>query len=370
MSQSVPISPSISARSRLTSALARLGPLLALIILIIVGGILDHIVNDPDSRKFLSIANFFNILRQNSFIGIVALGMTFVIILGGIDLAVGSVVAFSGGLAIMAMNQASTSQSPQFAIAIAIFMALGIGSLCGWLHGVAITKGRITPFIATLGGMAIWRSATLTMSGAGEIRSAVPSFGAIGSGGFNLPLPQFLTDQIGVIRIANPVLAFFILAIIGALVLRRTTYGVSVYAIGGNSTAALYSGLKVDRLKIITYSLCGLFCGIAALFNASRLDSVSSSGTGVLYELDAIAAVVVGGASMAGGRGRMLGTVIGVLILGVVNNMLNMIGSPDAIAKLGLHHIGLANVNIAHLQGLVKGVIVIAAVLVQRGRIG
>ena len=361
----LPVSP----QSRLGALLAKLGPFLALVILVIVGGILDNIVNDPDSRKFLSIANFFNILRQNSFIGIVALGMTFVIILGGIDLAVGSVVAFSGGLAIMAMNQVAP-QGTQAAIALAIFMALAIGTLCGWLHGIAITKGRITPFIATLGGMAIWRSATLTMSGAGEIRSAVPSFGAIGSSGFNLPLPQVLTDHIGVIRIANPVLAFFILAIIGALILRRTTYGVSVYAIGGNSTAALYSGLKVDRLKIITYSLCGLFCGIAALFNASRLDSVSSSGTGVLYELDAIAAVVVGGASMAGGRGRMLGTVIGVLILGVVNNMLNMIGSPDAIAKLGLHHIGLANVNIAHLQGLVKGVIVIAAVLVQRGRIG
>ena len=278
---------------RLSAIASSLGPLLALILLVIVGTVLDHIVNAPDSRKFLSVANFFNILRQNSFIGIVALGMTFVIILGGIDLAVGSVVALSGGLAILAMNQVSAGGNQALAIAVAVVVALGAGTLCGWLHGIAIAKGRITPFIATLGGMAIWRSITLTMSGAGEIRSNVPDFGTIGSGGFNLPLPQMVTDQIGVVRIANPVLAFFALAAIGAVVLRRTTYGVSVYAIGGNATAALYSGLKVNRMKVVTYSLCGLFCGIAALFNASRLNSVSSSGTGVLYELDAIAAVVV-----------------------------------------------------------------------------
>ena len=349
MSQPLPISPPASAPSRIASALARLGPLLALIILIIVGGILDHIVNDPDSRNFLSVANVFNILRQNSFIGIVALGMTFVIILGGIDLAVGSVVALSGGLAIMAMNQVAP-QGTASAIAMAIVVALGIGALCGLLHGLAITKGRITPFIATLGGMAIWRSVTLTMSGAGEIRSAVPDFGGIGSSGFNLPLPQFITTQIGIVKIANPVLAFFILAIIGAIILRRTTYGVSVYAIGGNSTAALYSGLKVDRLKIITYSLCGLFCGIAALFNASRLDSVSSSGTGVLYELDAIAAVVIGGSSLMGGRGHILGTIVGVITIAVLHNVMTLLDiNPD-------------------WQGTVLGVVVLAAVLVNRPR--
>lgn len=371
-----------------------LGPVVALVLLVIFGTSLDTIVNEPESRRFLSVQNFLNILRQNSFIGIVALGMTLVIILGGIDLAVGSVVALSGGLALLVLNAAAASSAEGFelaraaklssglsvdvvnaslgtqppvtsALALSALTALGAGALCGFLMGSLIAKGRIAPFIATLGGMVVWRSVTLAMAGGGEIRSNVSQFS-------DLSAKRWMIDSIQVggrpLPIDLPVLVFLGLAIVAAALLTRTRLGLEIHAIGGNTTAARYAGIKVDRVKIATYTIAGLFCAVAAILNAGRLNSVSSSGTGLMYELDAIAAVVVGGASLSGGRGRIFGTVVGVLILGIVNNMLNMIGSPDAIQKLGLDKIGLGNVNISHLQGLVKGLIIVAAVLVQRGR--
>ena len=213
-----------------------------------------------------------------------------------------------------------------------------------------ITKGRITPFIATLGGMAMFRSLALVFKDGGEYRSNVPQWA-------NLFSPKIGEDSLRMF----PVFIFLGLALILHVILKHTRYGTAVHAIGDNDKAALYSGIKIDRVKIITYSLCGLLCGIAAVLISSRMNSISSAQTGLMYELDAIAAVVVGGASMRGGSGRIWGTIIGVMILGVVNNMLNMISSSDTLKTLGLE-----NINIAHLQGLVKGVIIIAAVLVQR----
>ncbi|MBX3357167.1 MAG: ABC transporter permease [Phycisphaeraceae bacterium] len=339
-------------RVRLGSAMATYGSVVALAMLLLVGSRL--------SESFISIANFNNILRQNSVVGIIAVGMTFVIILGGIDLSVGSLVAMLGGLGILAMNTASAAGAPDWlAIVVgASVMVLG-GPLVGMGSGVLIAKGRIAPFIATLGGMAAFRSISLAAADGGEFRSAVSAFGVIGSGGIEIPFVQ-ISEGVAM-RVHYPVLAFLIVAAVAHVVLRRTTLGTYIHAIGDNDRAARYAAIPVDRVRIVTYGISGLACGIGALLIASRLNSVSSSQTGTLYELDAIAAVVVGGTRMQGGAGRVWGTVVGVLLLGVVNNMLNMVSSSETLRWLGL-----GSVNMIHLQGLVKGAIIVAAVLVQR----
>jgi len=340
-------------RETIFKHLQRQGPLLALLLLIGLATVLDR------GGSFLTWPNFSNILRQNSVVGIIALGMTFVIILGGIDLSVGSMVAFIGGAGLMALSAAAAvgeggaiaaNAGVWWPIVAGVGAMLIGGTLLGALNGLIITKGRITPFIATLGGMAMFRSLALVFKDGGEYRSNVPQWA-------NLFSPKIGEDSLRMF----PVFIFLGLALILHVILKHTRYGTAVHAIGDNDKAALYSGIKIDRVKIITYSLCGLLCGIAAVLISSRMNSISSAQTGLMYELDAIAAVVVGGASMRGGSGRIWGTIIGVMILGVVNNMLNMISSSDTLKTLGLE-----NINIAHLQGLVKGVIIIAAVLVQR----
>jgi ribose transport system permease protein len=327
--------------------LQRLGPVVALLLLIFVAWLIDK------DGKFLTVRNFENILRQNAAVGVIALGMTFVIILGGIDLSVGSLTALLGGVGIMAMNrvmEANWSESTSIVAAVATMLL--VGPLLGALSGVLITKGRITPFIATLGAMAIYRSLTLVFKDGGEYRAQAANFASLAS-------PEWMGDWA---RRFTAVI-FFALAIVLSVLLKKTWFGTAVHAVGDNETAARYAGIRVDRVKIMTYALSGLMCGIAALIVSTRMNSIASAQTGQLYELDAIAAVVVGGASMRGGFGSIWGTVIGVLILGVVNNMLNMISSSETLKSLGLE-----GVNIAHLQGLVKGVIIIAAVVVQRQR--
>jgi ribose transport system permease protein len=333
--------------SRFWSAIQNFGPLLALLVLITVAALIDH------DGKFLTVRNFENILRQNSVVGIVALGMTFVIILGGIDLSVGSLTALLGGVGIVAMNKAAASGwSPAGSIAIAAAVMVLGGPLLGTLSGAIISYGRITPFITTLGGMAIFRSLALAIKDGGEYRSDVELFSQVAE-------PKFLGEWAS----RFPAMVFFSIAAVLAIILKCTRYGTAVHAVGDNDRAALYAGIKLPRITIATYALSGLMCGIGALLASSRMNSISSAQTGSMYELDAIAAVVVGGASMRGGYGRISGTIVGVLILGVVSNMLNMISSSDSLKALGLE-----NVNMIHLQGCVKGVIIIAAVLVQRRR--
>lgn len=338
----------------------RLGPLAALGLLVLLAWCLDT------SGSFLTVQNFSNILRQNSFVGIVALGMTFVIILGGIDLSVGSMVALLGGVGILFLNKAGGwwpgSSAPVWAAAG--LMIVG-GTMLGAVNGLVITAGRITPFIATLGGMAMFRSLALLFIDGGEYRASVSGFGALGAGSIETPLTftPAGADSAIPLKLHYPTLVFFGLALALSFILSRTTFGRRVYAVGDNDKAALYAGVKLGHVRVATYALMGGLCGIAALLVSSRMNSVSSAQTGLMYELDAIAAVVVGGASMRGGSGRIFGTVVGVLILGVVNNMLNMISSSETLAKLGM-----PNLNIAHAQGLVKGLIIIAAVWVQRGR--
>jgi ribose transport system permease protein len=338
--------------------LERYGSLAALAVLIGLG-----VWMSPDA--FGRPANFVNILRQSSFIGIIAIGMTFVIILGGIDLSVGSMVALLGGIGILAMNSVAGGGTgdgaghPTLGIVAGAAVMLGGGAFLGFVTGVLIAKGRIAPFIATLGGMAAFRSLALAIRDGGEYSTTVPSFGVLGTGGLKAP---FVRIAEGVpLTLHYPVLVFLLGAVAAHLLLKRTTFGLYVHAIGDNERAAAFGAVPIARVRVLTYTLMGVCSGLAALLISSRMNSVSSSQTGTLYELDAIAAVVVGGTRMTGGAGRVWGTVVGVLILGVVNNLLNMLSTTETLGRLGLEHL-----NMTHLQGLVKGAIIVAAVLVQR----
>src|SRR6056297_497961 len=299
------------------------GPLLALAILFVISAFA--------SPFFLKTRNLLNILRQVSYTGIIGLGMTFVIITGGIDLSVGSMTAWAGGISILVLN--ALGGGP-WAILVTILAAIGVGMASGAANGIIITKGKVAPFIVTVGTMAIFRSLTLYISGAGEFRSQSNLFPEIGMGDF--------------LGIPYPVWVFIGLAVLFWMILNHTKYGRYLCAIGSNEKVAKYSAINVDKIRFWAYSIVGMVVGVTSVLLAARLNSISSSGAGQSYELDAIAAVIIGGTSMSGGSGTIIGTVIGAIILGIVNNMLNMLGvSP-------------------YLQGTVKGLVIIGAVLIQR----
>jgi len=278
------------------------------------------------SPAFLKIQNLLNILWQSSFVGIIVMGLTFVMVAGGIDLSVGSLTALVGGIMVLIINQIS--------IPVAIMTGIGFGILMGFLSGLLITKGRIAPFIATLGTMSIFRSVTLYLANGGEFRSQNWSYTAIGMG------------EVGGVPI--PVVLFLFYGVFAWILLQHTRFGRYVYAVGANERSARYAAVNVSRIRILTYMLSGLSVGISAVIVSSMLNSVSSSTTGLGFELDAIAAAVIGGTSLAGGRGTIWGTVLGTIVLSIISNMLVML-----------------NVSV-YLQGTVKGLIIIAAVLAQR----
>jgi ribose transport system permease protein len=289
------------------------------------------------SPYFLQAQNLLNIVRQVSYTGIIALGMTFVIVSGGIDLSVGSMAAFVGCLAVLALNAVvGAGWSQGAAVAAAVAAAVLLGLACGLANGVLVTKGRIAPFIVTLGTMALFRSLSLYMGEAGEFRSESALFGDLGSSApLGVPLPALIL--LG-------------LAALLSLVFTRTRFGRYTRAVGSNARVARYSAIDVDLTRLLAYALNGLMVGISAVLIAMRFNSVGSSTLGVNYELDAIAAVIIGGTAMAGGRGTVWGTVVGAITLGVINNALNMVGiSP-------------------YLQGTVKGLVIIGAVFIQRQR--
>lgn len=305
----------------------RFGSLVALIVLALASAAM--------SPHFLQPQNLLNILRQISYTGIIALGMTFVITAGGIDLSVGSLAAFSGSLAVLALNAAAAKGVPEpTGVAIAAVVAIGVGAFGGAANGILITKGRIAPFIVTLGTMAIFRSLSLYMADAGEFRSSNQLYGDIGSA--------------SLLGVPVPVWILLILATVMSLALHRTRYGRYIRAVGSNQRVARYSAINVDAIRFIAYMFNGMAVGISATLLSMRFNSVGSSTLGQSYELDAIAAVIIGGTAMEGGRGTVWGTIIGALILGIINNMLNMVGvSP-------------------YLQGTVKGLVIIGAVFIQR----
>ena len=286
------------------------------------------------------LTNWLNILRNNAPVGNIALGMTFVIISGGIDLSVGSTLVAVGAMVMMVVDGSATgllagmgiTGVPAYIIAIAV--GLVFGALLGWLNGVLIAHGKLPPFIATLGTMQIFRSVTQHLTQ--HANPSVPK-------GFL----QIANLKIGSFYIM-PILYWLAIAAVLYVVSKRTTFGRHVFAVGSNIRTARLSGINVNKVKRRIYMLTGMLVAIAAIIQVSRIGSMDYASAGSGYEMDAIAAVIVGGTSMSGGKGSIVGTVLGMLIIGVMNNLLTLFGVPP------------------FLREACKGVIVIVAVLLQK----
>jgi ribose transport system permease protein len=273
---------------------------------------------------FLTVPNLLNIAQQTSINAIVAIGMTFVIISGGIDLSVGSIVALSG----VTLGAALQNGLP---MPVALLLGLTTGVLCGVLNGSLISWGRLPPFIVTLGTMSIARGAALVATEGRPISGFDPFFRSVATG------------QIA--GIPSPIVATIVMYLIAHVVLTRTTFGRYVYAIGGNEEATRLSGVSVRLHKTMIYGVSGLTSAAAALILTARLNSAQPIA-GMMYELDAIAATVIGGTSLMGGEGSLSGTLIGALIMGVLRNGLNLLGVSS------------------FLQQIVIGAVIIFAVLI------
>ena len=300
---------------------------------IIIVCILLFIIFGLIEERFLQFNNIILILRHSSIVGMIALGMTFVIITGGIDLSSGHVVAFAGaGLILIQGNEAIPIA---VAIPLAIVASIVIATIVGLVNGALVTKFRTPAFIATLAVGIIVRSLTMFfLAGATARGRMAPEFTNIGLGGIG--------------GIPYSLIVWVICAIILGCVLKFTKFGSYIYAVGGNENAARYSGIKVNKIKIMAYSLAGLCVGIATVLDMSRMAAISPAMAGDGYEFDAITAVVVGGTSLAGGRGRIIGTVFGMILVTVVTNLMIMTGFSPL------------------LSGAVKGLIILTAVLLQR----
>lgn len=273
---------------------------------------------------FLTVSNLLNVLEQTSINAIVAVGMTFVIVSGGIDLSVGSVVALAG----IALASALEAGVP---LPAALAVGLAVGAACGLANGALVTFGRLPPFIVTLGMMSVARGAALMLAEGRPIS------------GFGEGFRALATDR--VLAIPAPVIITAVVYAVAHFVLARTVFGRATYAIGGNEEAARLSGVPVRFHKTAIYGVSGLTSAAAAVILTARLDSAQPTA-GIMYELDAIAATVIGGTSLMGGEGTLLGALIGALIMGVLRNGLNLL-----------------NVS-SFFQQVVIGLVIIGAVLV------
>lgn len=313
-------------------SLSTLGPLAALILLTVLGAFLNE--------NFLSSGNITNVLARSAFIGMIAVGMTFVITSGGIDLSVGSMAAFIAGMMILAMNALIPSLGIGVPLVLAgMGVALVVGFAAGFANGFLITKVGIEPFIVTLGTMGIFRSLVTWIADGGTLS-------------LDFEARQFYRPVYydGLFGIAWPIIVFALIAVAGEVVMRHTRFGRYSEAIGSNDKVARYSAVKVERVQLLTYVILGLLVGLATILYVPRLGSASGS-TGLLWELEAIAAVIIGGTALKGGYGRVWGTVVGVLILSLIDNILN-----------------LADLVSPYLNGAIQGVIIVLAVVLQRGK--
>jgi ribose/xylose/arabinose/galactoside ABC-type transport system permease subunit len=301
------------------SIIRRQGMVVIFIVICIVAYLLT-----PD---FLTLGNIRNVLRQVSIIGLLAAGETFVILIGGIDLSIGALVSLTGCIAAGFQGHG---------VFIGVLAGLLAGAAIGLVNGLAVAKGRIQPFVVTLGTMSIAQGLALLYTGGYPIFDLSDSFNHIGSG------------SIGLVPI--PVAIFFLVYVIAYLVLRFSKFGRYTFALGGNENATRLSGINVDRQKILVYTVCGLLAGLGGVVLAGRLGiGMPTMGTG--YELQAIAAVVIGGTSLAGGRGGIVGTILGTLTLGVIYNVLN-----------------LMNVTAFYQYIVIGAIIVIAALINELGK--
>lgn len=313
------------ARARRFALLGKLAPLIFLLVLVIVFASLQP--------RFLLPLNLFNILRQVSIFGIISVGMTFVILIRGIDLSVGSLVAVTGLCAAVVakggIDGGFAADGGGWHWSVAVLAALAAGTLAGLLQGMAVAWLAVPAFVVTLGGLTIFRGIALAIGNGGPVSGFSPELGWWGRGMLG-PVPV-------------PVLVFAVVALAAYLVLTQTRFGRSVYAVGSNPEAARLSGINVSRVTILTYGIIGFCSGLAGFLLTARLNSAEAvAGTG--YELTAIAAVVIGGTSLYGGTGGVVGTVIGAVLTGVLMN-------------------GLVILNVSpYTQQVMIGLIIIAAV--------
>jgi inositol transport system permease protein len=275
---------------------------------------------------FLSVANLTNVARQVSINGILAVGVTFVLLTAGVDLSLGSVVALSG------VACATFAHPGEHPVIVPIAVGLLTGATCGLANGALVTRGGVAPFIVTLGMMTIARGLALIVSGGRPVAN------------MSNELTALADDLIG---IPIPVLCFAAVAFAAWFFLRNFRLGRHIYAVGGNENAARAAGVPVERVKLFAYVLCGLLTGLAGVVLAARI-TTGQPNAGQAYELDAIAAVVIGGTSLAGGVGTITGTLLGVLLIGVINNGLDLMGVSS------------------YYQAVIKGVIIVGAVWLDR----
>jgi ribose transport system permease protein len=309
--------------------LARFQSLLALVVMVVTLSLL--------SGNFLQVENLRNIFLQISINLCLSIGMTMIILSGGIDLSVGSVLALSGAVAAGLLKNGVALPKFNLLIQFTVFGAIVAGVIVGlglgWFNGLVITRFKLPPFVATLGTLSIARGLTMLWTGGFPVTGLGDRFGFMGTG--------------QVLGAAMPVWISAVLVALFVLVLRRTRLGRYVYAVGGNERAATFSGVDVNRVKLSVYTLGGGLAGVAGLLLTARLDSATPSA-GFSYELDSIAAVVIGGTSLSGGRGSIFGTVLGCLIIGVLNN-------------------GLVLLEVSPFwQQVIKGFVILIAVAIDR----
>ena len=311
--------PERNIASHMDRALQKYGLLIAFAVICLILSLL--------SPAFLTAQNGINVLRQISINAILAIGVTYVILTGGIDLSLGSVVAVTGVLA------ATLAHPGAYPLIVPIAAGILGGILIGAVNGLVITRFRVAPFIVTLGMMTIARGGALILSKGRPVSNLSDAFNFIGNG--------------SVLGIPVPVLILTGVFLVSHFVLRRTTFGRYVYAVGGNEEAARASGIGTHKIKIACYSICAGLAGLAGIVQASRI-TTGQPNAGISYELDAIAAVVIGGTSLSGGLGGVTGTILGALIIGTLNNGLDLL-----------------NVS-SYYQQVIKGLIIIGAVILDR----
>jgi len=316
-------------KQTLKQKLVRFQSIIALLVLCVALSIL--------SDRFLTADNAWNVMRQISVNMIISVGMTLVILTGGIDLSVGSVLALSGAVTAIMLKSGTEFQGINLYVGFTLFGALLggtlIGTALGWFNGFAITRFKVPPLVATLAMLTIARGLTMLSTGGFPITGFSQSMAFIGTGWFlGIPMPVWISA-----------------IVVGtAIVLtNKTVLGRHIYAIGGNETASKLSGIKINRVKWIVYSIAGALSALGGIIVTSRLDSAQPNA-GLGFELDSIAAVVIGGTSLSGGKGTIMGTVQGALIIGVLNN-------------------GLVLLNVSPFwQQVVKGLVILLAVIVEK----
>ncbi|WRS27416.1 ABC transporter permease [Oscillospiraceae bacterium MB08-C2-2] len=284
--------------------------------------------------SFLRWNNISNLFVQGTIVGIVAMGMSMIVSAGMIDISVGAQVALISGLGVLVLNQTGS-------VFVMLLFCCALGGLIGLFNGLLVAKGKMAPMIATLAMQSICRSIITQLGQGGPFTVSnenYESFRLIAASGFQL------TEKV---RLPYMMIIFCIVSFGFAVTMDRTKFGKHVYAVGSNETAAWLAGINVHRIKIAVFVITGLMSGVASLLYASRLTAIQASNAGLNFEMDAIAAVAIGGTAMSGGRGKIMGTFLGILMFRMINNILTMANVPP------------------FLSGLVSGIIIIVAVLMQ-----